>query len=129
SFNQGSVETIIDNGVTYTAPATIHLTTSADTPTLGASDTTVVGSASTLNSGDQLIGGGGYDTLALYDAGTYDLRTLAQFTGFQEVDLVDNSAGGQTTTLYVPDAQDLLVAARGNNNIVIYTGTGNDPIK
>src|SRR4029450_3866196 len=59
---------------------------------------------------------------------TYDLRALAQFTGFQEVDLVDNSAGGQTTTLYVPDAQDLLVATRGNNNVVIYTGTGNDTI-
>jgi VCBS repeat-containing protein len=106
----------------------VHLTTSADSPSLGSDATTVVGNASTLNSGDQLIGGGGYDTLALYDAGTYDLRAPLQFSGFQEVDLVDNSAGGQTTTLYVPDAQDLLVATRGNNNIVIYTGTGNDTI-
>src|SRR5262245_28501787 len=107
--------------------ATFSLTTGKDTFVGGPDDDTLTGTAATVNPGDSLAGGGGNNTLALYGSGTYDLRGLAQFTGFGEIDLVDISAGGQTT-LYVPDAPDLLVAARGNNDVVIYTGSGNDTI-
>jgi hypothetical protein len=70
---QGSIEPIIDSSGTHNAQPTILLATAADAITLGAADTTVVGNASTLNAEDHLVGGSGYDTLALYNVGTYDL--------------------------------------------------------
>jgi hypothetical protein len=45
------------------------------------------------NATDSLDGGGGTDTLSLFGAGTFDLSALAQFTGFEVVNLT-NSTGG-----------------------------------
>ena len=127
-FNQGSVEVITDLSGTYTGPAVSHLTPGTDTISLVSGNNAVVGNAAALNAPDQLTGGSDYDALALYNAGSFDLRTLAAFTGFEEVDLIDNTAGGQTATLYTPDGQNLLVAVRGNNDAVIWGGDGNETV-
>ena len=69
-FALGSVETIQDNSGTYTFHVT-ELTVQNDLIQGGSSDLTITGTASTLNSGDQLIGGTGHNTLALYGAGDF----------------------------------------------------------
>jgi len=72
------------------------LTTGPDTFGGTGADETVNGTSTTLNAGDQLDGGGGYDYLALFGPGMFDLSTLAQFTGFEQVDLV-NLLGGSSS--------------------------------
>jgi hypothetical protein len=74
---------------------TFTLTTGADTIVGTPADDTVEGTAATLNATDSLDGGGGYNTLALFGSGTFDLSSLAQFVNFQEVD-VTNITGGQS---------------------------------
>src|ERR1700681_2313642 len=75
--------------------ATFTLTTGADTFVGTSADETVDGTSATLNPSDSLDGGGGYNVLALYGGGTFDLSSLVQFTNFQEVD-VTNITGGQS---------------------------------
>ena len=82
-FVQGSVETIIDGTGSYVGP--IKLTTAADTVAGSPSDVTVVATASTLNDGDALDGGAGFDVLALFGGGTFHLDTLAQLDGFEQI--------------------------------------------
>jgi hypothetical protein len=87
--------------------ATYKLTTGTDTVVGTSADDTVDGTAATLNPSDSLDGGGGYNTLALFGSGTFDLSALAQFVNFQEVD-VTNITGGQSN-LTLPNGIGLTV--------------------
>ena len=61
--------------------ATYTLTTGTDTIVDTSGNDTVYATAATLNAGDRLTGGGGIDTLALYDTGIFPVDALATFTG------------------------------------------------
>jgi hypothetical protein len=67
---------------------TTSLTIDPDTFIGTTADETVTGTSTTLNSADTLDGGGGHDTLQLFGSGTFNLSTLAQFTGFEELDRI-----------------------------------------
>src|SRR5262249_50913384 len=60
---------------------------------------TVDATSATPNAPDILDGGGGYNTLALFGSGNFDLSGLAQFTNFQEVDLTNITGGQSNLTL------------------------------
>jgi Ca2+-binding RTX toxin-like protein len=129
-FGQGSVETITDDSGTYAAPAaganTFVLTTGNDSFSDGSAvDNEIRGTASTLNNGDQLDGGGGTDALVLYGAGTYRLDSLAQFEGMEEVRLVNGI--NATTDLYLRDGVDLFVTGSSQRDY-FYLGTGKETI-
>ncbi|MES0828545.1 hypothetical protein, partial [Ruegeria sp. SCP11] len=91
--NAGSIETIIDDGGLFTAPAPgpddLILTTGADTFAPTAVDSTVTGTADTLNAADDLDAGTGTDALILYGGGTLNLNTPVDVDGFEEVQLVN----------------------------------------
>ena len=59
----------------------------------------VNGLSTTLNATDNLDGGDGYDVLQLFGSGTFDLSTLVQFTGFEEVDVTNISGGSSSLKL------------------------------
>src|SRR5262245_50613152 len=103
-------------------PLNTTLTGSADVVPGTADDDLVNGLSSTLNATDSLDGGGGHDTLALFGAGTFDLSALAQFTGFEEVNLVNLSGGQDHLTL--PDAMDLTVKVSTLEGGSIHLGNG-----
>jgi VCBS repeat-containing protein len=93
-FATASVETIVDSTGTYTAPPPdpnkVRLTVGNDT--IPATDgLSIIGTSSTLNSGDRLVGGG-HDVLVLYNSGSFDIGSLAAFSGFASVD-VENFTG------------------------------------
>ena len=113
-FAQGSVE-VIQEGSAIHVSNVQALTTNNDPIQGTSSDLVVTATASTLNPGDQLIGGTGHNTLALYGPGSFDLTGLAAFSGFQEVDLVNDTGG----TLNVA-AGVSTVALRGDSNIDVY---------
>jgi Ca2+-binding RTX toxin-like protein len=78
---------------------TFTLTTGTDTFVGSGADDTVNGTSATLNAADRLNGGAGHDTLALFGAGTFDLGSLAQFTGFEQVNLIKTTSGTSNLTL------------------------------
>ncbi|WP_441279892.1 Ig-like domain-containing protein [Bradyrhizobium sp. 63_E2_N1_3] len=106
-FAGTSVDVIQDSSGTYNAPSSVTLTTGTDTIVGTSNDDTINGTAATLNSADQIDGGAGYDTLALFGAGSFDLSALAQFLGMEEVDLV-NITGGQSN-LTLANGSDLTI--------------------
>ena len=88
----------------YTVP-TLQIVNGVATLTKGidavagdASDLLVTGTSATLNAGDQLIGGSGHNTLALYGYGSFDLTGLAAFSGFQELDVIGGGGGTLTAS-------------------------------
>ena len=103
--------------------ATFTLTTGTDTVLGSAADDMVNATAATLNAGDSLAGGGGIDTLALVDSGTFHVDQLASFTGFEFVNgvgdnitvLIDNAdtAGVQSFDAFT-GLGDKLVTADGS---------------
>ena len=80
----------------------------------GPEDDTVNGTSATLNSNDQLVGGG-HDVLALYGTGPFDLTALSEFSGFDEVTLNNVSGGNGATSLYLPNGQNIDVDVLSNN--------------
>ena len=120
-FNAGQVETIIDAAGTHTRPVsatTFNLTTGDDTPAMTGVDERINASSLTLNAGDTLDGAGGTDTLALYGAGSFDLRALAGFTGIEEVEL-HNFAGG-TQQLFLRNGEMVDVDKSGTGSLYLY---------
>jgi len=111
-FAQGSIETIKDASGTYSAVAgsSINLTTGNDVITGDAQDSEIRATSQTLNPGDQIDGGGGSDTLALYGAGSFDLR-IQLLTGIEQVNLI-NDAGG--ATVYLSHVAGLSLAGSSN---------------
>src|SRR5262249_401975 len=104
-FEQGSVETITDSSGNYIAPPIYHLTSGTDILTNLPAGADVVATPSTLNASDELVSAGN-GVLSLYGVGTYNLKGLAQFSGFASINL--NNGGG---TLTLPDGQSLDVDA------------------
>ena len=120
-FNAGQVETIIDAAGTHTRPVsatTFNLTTGDDTPAMTGADERINASSLTFNAGDTLDGAGGTDTLALYGAGSFDLRALAGFTGIEEVEL-HNFAGG-TQQLFLRNGEMVDVDKSGTGSLYVY---------
>ena len=97
------------------------------TGALGAGNDRVEGSLSTFDI-DVLEGGAGYDTIALDATGAGDVSYYLPvgLTGFEQVDLVASGGGaGQTLTIYVSDAANLVVSgAAAGNRYVITLGAG-----
>src|SRR3954470_19788779 len=79
--------------------ANYTLTTGTDTFVGTSADETVNGTSAALNATDSLDGGTGYDALALFGSGTFDLSSLAQFIGFEEVDVTNITGGASNLTL------------------------------
>ncbi|MDR9808892.1 beta strand repeat-containing protein [Rhizobium hidalgonense] len=80
-----------------------------------------IGAGATLNSGDRLSGGSGTDTLVISGAGSFDLNSLATFTGFENVNLT-----GTGESLTLKNGQNLVVNAGTGNTVTL--GTGNDTV-
>jgi hypothetical protein len=100
----------------------VFLTTGADN-LIGVPDgTTVVGTSSTLNSNDQLVGGGD-DILTLLGSGTFDLTSLAQFSGFTEV-----QATGSNFALTLPSGENINVDTSLAGNGTINLGSGSSTV-
>ncbi|WP_189338552.1 beta strand repeat-containing protein [Sphingobium sp. SCG-1] len=112
----GSVERITDASGTYTKAAvpagTTVLTTGNDTVLPLGGDQVVAATSATLTAmtmtydgtttryfGDQLDGGAGYDVLSLTGSGNFNLSTLLQFTGFEEVRLTNATSSAASLTL------------------------------
>jgi hypothetical protein len=92
--------------------------------------TTVVGTGSTLNGSDQLVGGG-HDVLALYGQGTFDLTQLSQFSGFDEVVLASlPNTSGETVSLVLPNGQNIDVDASNSSAsyLSLQLGSGNSTV-
>jgi VCBS repeat-containing protein len=94
------VETVVDVAGTHTlgAGAGVLLTPAGDTLVGGAEDTQVRGTSLTLNAGDRIDMGAGFDELMLYGTGEFNLQSLASISGIDRVRLV-NDAGGAAVTL------------------------------
>src|SRR5262249_32167055 len=78
------------------------------------------------NASDQLVGGG-HDVLALSGPGTFDLRSLAQFSGFSDV-ILNNSSSPGSQVLYLPNGQALAVDASGSSSDEIHLGSGTSTV-
>ncbi|WP_420965872.1 VCBS domain-containing protein [Bradyrhizobium sp. B120] len=140
--NGGTIAVTLGNGTdtvtggTGASNATITLGTGTDTIGLsGGSGTNVVNATSaTLVSTDSLTGGtGATDTLALSGGGTFNLNSLAAFTGFEKV-TVDNAAtsltlrNGGTIAVTLGNGTDTVTGGTGASNATITLGTGTDTI-
>ena len=73
------------------------LTTGNDIVSADPAGTDLIGNSSTLNNGDQINGGDGTDALVLYGSGTYSLDQLNQFSGIEQVRLINGNASSSTT--------------------------------
>ena len=82
---------------------------------------TVTADASTLTSGDVLVGGGN-DVLVLYNSGSFDLAHLAEFSGFSQ--LVLNNFTGSYAVVYLGSFEpSIITAAAGGSQIIVYNDT------
>ncbi|MEP9351911.1 tandem-95 repeat protein [Xanthobacter sp. KR7-225] len=129
-FATTSIETIQDSSGTYVqstpAPWSSTLTTASDVVTAYVANQTVYGTAETLSPGDALAAGEGHDTLVLAGRGTFDLSTLAEFSGFEEVQLV-NDFDSSYSILILRDGVDLTVTG-GAHFTSFYLSTGAEKI-
>ena len=82
----------------------------------------MVGTSSTLTSNDQLVGGG-HDILTLLGSGTFDLSSLAQFSGFAEVQTT-----GSNFVVDLPNGQNINVDASVAGNGTINLGSGSSTV-
>ena len=122
-FHTASIEKIVDTSGTYVAPIdnAYKLTTGNDTIVGTSGNDTVYATAATLNAGDRLTGGGGTDTLALYNSGTFRVDQLAAFTGFSGITLNNDTSG--TSLLYL-GGQAVSVTELGSGSDWVYLGSG-----
>jgi VCBS repeat-containing protein len=102
-FASTSIETISQLGGTFAAPApspsVYKLTTGTDVLSPGSGNITVNGRAETLSSTDNLNGGTGFDVLALYGGGSFNLNSLAGYSGFEEQRLINLTSATADLTL------------------------------
>ncbi len=120
-FGTASVETIIDQTGTYTAPMSgpndLVLTPGDDILLPSAEVTQVTGNASTLTPGDSLDGGDGFDSLVLYGGGTFDLNSIATFANFEDVRVVNSTSGQAILTLRDGTTSDVATIGTARTNI------------
>ncbi|WP_206077196.1 hypothetical protein, partial [Mesorhizobium sp. 10.2.3] len=125
-FLNTSVETIIDGSGTYVAP--LQLTAGADTLAFDSSDltnSTLNATAPSLNPTDSIDLGGGYDVLALFGNGSFDLNGPSVLAGVDEVRLTYVGGSGPSA-LTLRDGMDVSVSVSGSGNETsIYLSSGN----
>ncbi len=134
-FATSSIETITDAGGTYVIdPNMVRLTSGVDRVVMPSAGGTVTATAATLTAsttivgspgvtGDQLIGGVGYDTLQLYGSGDFRIDRLGSFTDFEKV-LLTNPSGGAEARIYLGDQDIAMAVSQGNGSSRIYLGSG-----
>ena len=108
----------VDEGL----PPTATLTIADDTIVASPEDSVIAGTAFTLNPGDSLDGGDGYDVLELSGPGTFDLSALQGFTDYEKVS-ISNFAGG-TTDLTVGSGPFLAIEIDNADGGVVNLGSG-----
>jgi hypothetical protein len=79
--------------------ATFNLTTGNDVIVTPASGSTVYATADTLNPGDSLTGGPGVDVLELMGSGIFRVDELANFTGFESINVDSGTTIGSSAYL------------------------------
>src|SRR5262249_25399252 len=107
---------------TYVAPVdnAFKLTTGADTIVGTSGNDTVYATAATLTAGDRLTGGGS-DTLALYNSGTFHVDQLATFNRFANSSLSNDPHGN--ADLYLGN-QAVSVTEVGSGQHTVHLGGG-----
>lgn len=100
----------------------IFLTSGADSFAGTAADQTLFTRSIGPTTGDSVRGEGGTDTLSLVDGGTFDLRRMTVFTGFEKI-----AMDAQASILFVSDGQSLQITLGAGGNQVT-GGTGNETI-
>lgn len=109
-----------NHGMVSATVATLTLTTGADSVGTAGNDV-IVATASTFNAGDSLAGGTGFDVLKLTDAGTFDLNSLAAFSG---IEAVQGALTANQTVVLKNGAALSFVAGNGNTTVTTgLTGT------
>ncbi|MEQ1670820.1 MAG: hypothetical protein ABL893_08190, partial [Hyphomicrobium sp.] len=126
-FATTSIETIVDATGTYAAPppsATVFkLTPGTDTVSGTAADDTINARSATLQAGDSLAGGAGFDRLAIYGGGTFDLRALAAYSSIEQLALATIS--GYSTGVLLRDGTSSAILTSGTSSAIVYSaGTG-----
>ncbi|WP_375775342.1 Ig-like domain-containing protein [Bradyrhizobium sp. ma5] len=101
--------------------AIYNLTTSNDTIVGTSGADTFNTTASTLNPGDSLNGGGGSDTLNLLGSGTFRIDQLAQFTGISTVSV--NNSSGSTAYVYLGSQSLNVNEIAGPSGVYLGSGT------
>jgi Ca2+-binding RTX toxin-like protein len=100
--------------------ADFSLTDGPDTFNGTGADDTVDGTNLTLNPGDSLTGGAGFDTLVLTNAGTFRVDRLATFTGFEQITYQNDTLDSGTLFL---GSQSIAVSEEGfGNGVVLGSG-------
>ncbi|MBR1156050.1 hypothetical protein JQ575_36310, partial [Bradyrhizobium sp. JYMT SZCCT0428] len=123
-FFSSSIETIVDTeGTFHSDPNAIVLTEGADVLALTADDDTVKGNALTLNPGDDLDGGEGFDSLVLFGGGTFNLNALAGFANFEKVEVVNVSTTPVTLTLRDGTTSDVTLGGSTFTSQINLSGT------
>ncbi len=116
-FGTSQIETIIDTSGSYSAPAlapdTFTLTTGTDAPPMTGANETVFGNSATLNATDSLDGGAGTDSLVLYGDGTFDLNSLAAYSNFEALEVVNIINTDVTLTLKDGSSTDVTLVTVG----------------
>ncbi|WP_238232946.1 hypothetical protein, partial [Methylobacterium thuringiense] len=97
-----------------------RLTSDADTVLGTSGDDLVSGTSATLNPGDSLAGGDGTDTLTLSGGGSFHLDQLAQFTGFENVQV--QGSGSYDLTLGEAGLEVDLSAAQAGGTVGLGSG-------
>jgi VCBS repeat-containing protein len=138
-FATTSIEILIDSSGTYYAPPAspglTRLTTANDNVAADPGDSTVNATAITFGTGDVLAGGAGFDRLAIYGSGTFNLNSY-NVTGYDEVRLINNTASAVTLTLKTGETTNVVATGTGNANVnlnnmasTVTTAAGNDTIQ
>jgi hypothetical protein len=99
--------------------AEVTLTVGTDIIAPSADNTQFIGTAPTLNATDNLDSGPGTDSLVLYGSGTFDLNSLAGYSGFEEQRLVNFSNSPATLILKNGTTTSVIASGTGNTGIVL----------
>jgi hypothetical protein len=113
----------LNKGVVSSTATTSTLTTESDAVGTSANDV-IVATASTFNAGDSINGGAGMDILKLTDAGTFNLNSLAAFSGIETVQ--GATSANQIVTL--KDGVNLSFVAGNGNNTITTGATGTQSV-
>jgi VCBS repeat-containing protein len=110
----------------------VTLTTGADIISASAANTQFLATAATLNSGDNLDAGAGYDSLVLtaQPGGTsFDLNALAGYSGFEETVIINGGSlwlrNGTTTSVFATGELEVHLNGTGQASS-IRLGDGNN---
>ncbi len=106
------------------------LTTGNDAVSFGNTNDQVLGNSLTLNAGDSIVTGAGADELLLFGSGTFNLNTVAAYSGVETVRLINLTTNMATLTLRNGVANDVSVSGTGATTITLNdqasTVTGGD---